>query len=320
MRKRFLIFLIILGLGFGIILFWYKNSLSAVDNKDNTPIMFIIPKGQSVKEIAGNLKKEELIKDQIAFFTYVRLSGLAPKIQAGNYRLNRSMDTIQIANELTIGKTDEWVTIIEGWRVEEIAAKLGQSLGIPESEFLKFTQEGYLFPDTYLIPKDATAKEVIDMILANFRNKVTSEVIEKGKIQGLTLDQIITLASIIEREVKSDNDRVIVAGILLKRLRNGWPLQTDATIQYALGYQAEEKTWWKKKLTSEDLAIDSPYNTYKNIDLPPGPITSPGLATIKAVVEPQKTSYWYYLSDKKGITHFAATQEEHKQNIDQYLR
>lgn len=320
MRKRLLIFLFILFLGLGLFFVWYKQSLSPVDDKDKTPIMFVIPKGQSIKEIAGNLKKDELIRSQIAFFTYVRLSGLATKIQAGNYRLNRSMNVIEIANEFTHGKTDEWVTIIEGWRVEEIAAELAQSLGIPESEFLKFTQEGYMFPDTYLVPKDATSKEVIDMILENFRNKATNEIIEKGKTQGLNLNEVITLASIIEREVKDDSDRVIVAGILLKRLRNNWPLQTDATIQYVLGYQPEEKTWWKKNLTLDDLAIESPYNTYKYVGLPPGPISSPGLSTIKAVTQPQQTSYWYYLSDKNGITHFAKTHEEQEQNIEKYLR
>lgn len=319
MCRRFFIFLIVILLFLGVALLWWKNVISPVNSDNLTPIMFTIPQGQSIKEIANNLQSKKLIKDKIAFFIYIRLSSLGQKIQAGNFRLNQTMNMKEIAHSLTSGTNDVWVVIIEGLRNEEIALLLAQDLSIPESEFLRISKEGYMFPDTYLIPKDATAEKVKEIISKNFDEKVTDKIINKGEQQGLDLDEIITLASIIEREVKDNNDRKIIAGILLKRLNNNWPLQTDATIQYALGYQSGEKSWWKKNLTAADLLIDSPYNTYQYTGLPPDPICNPGLSSILSVVEPQTSSYWFYLSDKQGKIHYAVSQEEHEANIEQYL-
>lgn len=320
MGKRLFVSFLVVLLTFGIVFLWWQDATSAVDPDDTVSVIFVVPKGQSIRKIASNLKEAGLIKDQVAFFTYVRFSSLGPSIQAGNFRLTKSMDVSTIAKELTHGTIDVWVTIIEGWRAEEIAFTLSQNLGIPEGEFLRYSQEGYLFPDTYLIPKEATAAAVINLIIDNFNRRVEKSIIEKGKKQGLNLHQIIILASIIEREVRNSEDRSIITGILLKRLREGWPLQADATIQYALGYQADEKTWWKKNLTIEDLQIDSPFNTYKYTGLPPGPISNPGLSAISAVVSPKTTDFWYYLSDKEGKTHYAQTRKEHEENIEKYLR
>jgi UPF0755 protein len=129
----------------------------------------------------------------------------------------------------------------------------------------------------------------------------------------------MVLASIVEREGRTDEDRPVIAGILLKRLNSDWPLQADATLQYALGYQAFEKSWWKKALTVEDKKIRSPYNTYLNAGLPPAPISNPGLSSIRAVVYPTVSPYWYYLHDPQGRVHYATTLEEHEQNIASYL-
>lgn len=318
--KRILFFLTILFIGSLLLILWWRDATSAVDTNNQTPVMFEISQNQTIKEIASSLKRENLIKDQVAFFVYIRLSGIAPKIQAGNFRLSKSMNVYQISQALTHGTSDIWVTIIEGLRKEEVAQIFSQQMTIPEGEFLKFAKEGYMFPDTYLIPKNSSAEAIVEMIIANFDKKVSPDIIEIGKQQGLNLNEILTLASIIEREVKEDKDRVIVAGILLKRLREGWPLQIDATIQYALGYQPKEKTWWKKELTEEDLKIDSSYNSYINVGLPPGPISNPGLASITAVVKPQKSQYWYYISDLNGKIHYSETDEEHQANIDKYLR
>lgn len=320
MRKRFFIFFLILILILGVTLIWYQRSLSPVSNQDNTAIAFSISKGQSAKEIANQLKQKGLIRSPVAFFVYIRLTGLTTKIQAGNYQLKKTVSTPEIAYELTHGTTDKWITLLEGWRAEEIADAIAQNFNIPRSEFLKLAKEGYLFPDSYLIPQETNAQEIINIILANFQKKVTPEIIAKGQNQGLTLDQIITLASIIEREARQDQDRPIVADILIKRLKNNWPLQADATIQYALGYQPQEKTWWRKNLTKGDLDIDSPYNTYKYLGLPPTPISNPGLASIQAVINPQPTDYWFYLSDKNGFLHFAKTHAQHEENIKKYLR
>lgn len=143
---------------------------------------------------------------------------------------------------------------------------------------------------------------------------------EDAKTIDLSLGQVIILASIVEREGRSAEDRPIIAGILLKRLKADWPLQTDATLQYALGYQAREKSWWKKSLTLEDKNVRSAYNTYLNPGLPPGPISNPGIESIKAVIYPKESEYWYYLHDPAGSVHYATTIEEHNANVAQYLR
>ena len=143
---------------------------------------------------------------------------------------------------------------------------------------------------------------------------------EDMKKEKLTLEEVIILASIVEREGKTGQDRPVIAGVLLNRMQKGWPLETDATLQYALGYQSKDKTWWKKTLTQDDKLIDSPYNTYMNPGFPPGPISNPGIQSINAVIYPKKTEYMYYLHDEKGNVHFAKSLEEHERNIETYLK
>jgi UPF0755 protein len=180
--------------------------------------------------------------------------------------------------------------------------------------------EGYLFPDTYLIPEQATAGGIIEILVNNYYRRFDDSLKAKAKKNGLSEKEVLILASLVEKEGRNDADRQKVASIILKRYRKDWPLQIDATIQYALGYQANEKTWWKKVLTADDLSIDSPYNTYKNTGLPPGPICNPGLSSITAVANANvNTPYWYYLSDKNGKMHYSKTLEEHNANIKSYL-
>lgn len=320
MKKRFLIFFFILIITLGGFFSWYNQATSPVDTADEAPVLFEIPQGQNIKDIIQNLKNQRLIKDKLAFFIYLRFVGLAPKIQAGKFNLKKSMTTFEIANQLTHGTSDIKITIIEGWRNEEITSVISQKLGLSSEEFLQAAKEGYMFPDTYLIPENSTVSSVVQIMLDNFYKRVDEQLLYKAKVQGLDINQLITLASIVEREVRSDEDRKIVAGILLKRVRNDWPLQTDATIQYILGYQSQEKSWWKKELNNEDLQINSPYNTYLYLGLPPGPICNPGISSITAVVSPLESEYWFYISDLKGEIHYAKTQEEHQKNIDQYLK
>jgi UPF0755 protein len=213
-----------------------------------------------------------------------------------------------------------WATTPEGWRVEEIANKLSKLFDIPEAEFLKHTKEGYMFPDTYLVPKDATPAAIAKIFLDTFDTKIGTTLRTDAIKTGLTLPEVITLASIVEREGRSDDDRPVIAGILLNRIKADWPLQVDATLQYALGYQPMEKSWWKKYLTDEDKKVKSPFNTYANLGLPPHPIANPGLSSIKAVIYPKETEYWYYIHDTKGTAHYAKTIEEHQGNISKYLQ
>lgn len=292
-----------------------------MNKTSKTPKIFVVRKGESLTDIARNLQKEELIRNRIVFYLVVKQFGIEKKIQAGDFRLSQTMDTYQIAKNLTHGTLDVWITIIEGLRKEEVAEVISDALNIPEVEFINKAEEGYLFPDTYLIPRQATAETVIAILNKNFESKFDESMKEDARKNGLTQEQALILASLVEREAKFPQDRPKVASVLFKRLRTGIPLQVDATVQYALGYQPEEKRWWKKELSLDDLKYDSVYNTYQNAGLPPKPISNPGLASLEAVVNADsETPYLYYLSDKRGKMHFAKTLEEHEQNIQKYLK
>jgi len=300
--------------------FWWQYGVSAVDPADKTPIIFVVTRGEGGKEIAAALSRENLIHDRTSFFLLIKLLGIEKDLQAGDFRLNKSMDARSIALELTHGILDVWVTTLEGWRVEEIASQLNKDVDIPESQFLASAREGYMFPDTYQVARDATASSVTKMFLDNFNAKVTLAMREDAKKTGLTFAQTITLASLVEREGKTESDRPMIAGILLNRIKLGMPLQVDATLQYALGYQPFEKSWWKKELSDDDKKIDSPYNTYANAGLPPAPICNPGIVSIKAAIYPSTSDYLYYIHDKTGAVHYAKTVEEHNVNIQKYLQ
>lgn len=317
---RVIVFLLVVILSMGAGFAWWFDSTRAADSGDKSHISFRVANGDGVRTIASNLAEENLIRSSTAFFVLVKLMGIERNLQAGEFRLNRTMDSRTIARELTHGFEDVWVTTLEGWRNEEIATALAKNLDLPESEFLREGRVGYMFPDTYLIPQDATAGAIIDIFTRAFDKKVDDAMRADLRAAGMTLEDAVTLASIVEREGRTDEDRPVIAGILLKRLNAGWPLQADATLQYALGYQAGEKTWWKKALTEEDKKVRSPYNTYMNPGLPPGPISNPGSAAIRAVVYPKETKFWYYLHDPTGAVHYAATLDEHNSNIAKYLR
>lgn len=317
---RVVVFLLVLIVSMGSVFAWWFDSTRAADDADTTPVSFRVNAGDGVRTIAANLAEENLIRSPTAFFVLIKLMGIERSLQAGEFRLNRAMDSRVVARELTHGSEDTWITTLEGWRNEEIAAALSKNLDIPESEFLKVAKIGYMFPDTYLVPQDATAGAIIAIFTAAFDKKVTPEMRADIRASGMTLDEVLTLASIVEREGHTDEDRPVIAGVLLNRLKAGWPLQADATLQFALGYQSQEKTWWKKTLYDEDKKVNSPYNTYANPGLPPGPISNPGIASIRAAVYPKKTPYWYYLHDSAGGVHYAVTLEEHNANIEKYLR
>ncbi len=319
MGKKFIILIVVI-LALAIFAYlWWLRAIAPVDKAITSYKTFVIARGEDIRTIAKRLQKEGLIRDPIAFFLLVRYGGFQKDIQSGDFRLSPSEDLKTIAGTLTHGTLDVWVTSLEGWRNEEIALKLNQLIGIPESDFLTNAREGYMFPDTYLIPKDASGAGVASLFLENFNKKVTPDIITKAKQKGLTVNDLIIIASLVEREAKYDEDRPIVASVILNRLKLGMKLDVDATVQYALGYQADQKSWWKKDLTTEDIVIVSPYNTYKNNGLPPGPVCNPGLAAIKAVAEAPDTNYLYYVSDKTGKIHPAKTVEEHNGNVQKYV-
>lgn len=316
--KRFSILIFVLLIFAVGLFFWWSNGLGAVNSKDKTQKIFVIQKGQNVREIANSLKKQGLIKDPIVFFLLVKQLRLDGKIQAGDFRLSPSMDTKTIAENLTHGTLDIWVTVPEGKRAEEIAEILKQSLSTYQESWSKeLTQhEGYLFPDTYLIPKDADIQMIITQMKKNFDQKYQE--LNNQYTSTLPKEEIVILASLVEREAKLDLDRPLVASVLLNRKKIGMAMQVDATVQYALGYQPQEKNWWKRHLTREDIDLNSQYNTYDHPGLPPTPIANPGYKALEAIFTAPKTNYIYYISDKTGKNHYAKTFEEHKSNIERF--
>jgi UPF0755 protein len=316
--KRLIVVIIILLIGIATTGFWWTSGLSPSDSKDNKPVIFAVKQGEGVREIANRLKSQDLIRNPIVFFLFTRINGLDKQIQAGDFRINASMTTPEIANSLTHGTLDIWVTLPEGLRAEEIAEILKDKLPEYEDSWrqeLK-SNEGYLFPDTYLIPRDATIETVINLFRNNFDNKFNS--IKNEKTTGLSDADTVIVASIIEREAAFDTDRPLVGSVIMNRLNLGMALQVDPAIQYAVGYDAPTKKWWKKELTFDDLKINSPYNLHLNAGLPPTAISNPGLSSLKAALNPLVSDYLYFYSDSKGQLHLAKDLNGHNANIQKY--
>lgn len=303
----------------------------AVSSQDPKSRDFLITKGQSVQAVAKNLKREDLIRSELGFRLYMRAS--QKTIQAGRYQLAPNMSLSQIVLTLTSGPKEIWITYPEGVRREEIVARTVKSLEMdPDSartfgkDFEKESQglEGFLFPDTYLFPRDVAAKNVVARLKSTFDAKTGSMAQDIAK-SGMKLNGVVILASIVERETLTDEERPVVAGILLKRIDAGWPLQTDAAIQYFIGSKRCGQTavgvdcdWWTPPIPS-DKEIKSAFNTYLHKGLPPAPISNPGLSSIKAVVYPKESEYWFYLHGADGKIHYAKTIDEHNENIRKYL-
>lgn len=300
-------------------LLWYREGYLPVDRSNTQTKVFVINPGESVTQISRNLDNEQLIRSRIVFYLIVKRLGIEKSIQAGNFRLSPSMSAPEVALQLTHGILDTWVTIIEGLRKEEVVATLAQKLGLSSSVLMRESQEGYLFPDTYLVPKGATETQVLSMLRDTFNDKVTTEIRNAAAKRNLTLNGLVTMASLVEREAQSYEDKQMIAGILFNRLEIGMPLQVDASVQYALGFDEKSQSWWKKDLTFDDLKYDSSYNTYVNTGLPPGPIANPGLDSLQAVAFPTKSSYLFYITGKDGRMRYSTTYIEHQDNIEKHI-
>ncbi len=296
---------------------WWSNGLSPVNVKDTNSKVFVIPKGTPVRMIGNELKKEGLIRDPVVFFIYVKKAGLDRSIQAGSYKLSASMGLPQIIDTMGHGQIDIWVTIPEGLRSEEIAEILESSIPTYSSTWksaLK-AEEGYLFPDTYLIPKDADVEQVITILKNNFYTKIEGIGLSKTTPN---LKEILTMASLIEREALRDDEKPMIASVITNRLAEGMALDIDASLQYSKGKSTQGK-WWDVP-TVEDRKIDSEFNTYKYPGLPPSPIANPGIQAISAAKNPASSNYFYYIHDTKGSVHFARTLSEHNSNVAKYLQ
>lgn len=304
----------------------YNYQLQA-PSRDETPKRFVIKPGQPITQISRNLKETGLVKNAFAFRLLVAQMGIGKNIQAGDFRLSANLPAKELAKLLTHGAIDIWITFPEGLRKEEMAEIIEANLKSSENdkyvfnkkEFIKIAQEGYMFPDTYLIAKDATSDDIANRLKNTFDEKIDQKLLLKGAKNNLTKDEVIILASVIEREAKSNEERPIIAGILLNRLNAGVALQVDATVQYAKGYDSAKDSWWPQVTTRDYESVDSLYNTYLHVDLPPAPISNPGIESIRAAAEPAATDYLYYLHDTEGKIHYAKTVEEHNANIREFL-
>lgn len=317
----------------GFVYLYYQVAVNRKNYDGQGEAEFVITPGQRVYEIANNLRIARLINSTTAFKIYVKLNNLSSKLQAGYYHIPRDLSLKDLVYILQHGKFDLKLTFPEGWRREEMAYYAAKQLGRDSfyQEFLKESEnsEGYLFPETYVVPRDITAKELVAVMKETFDKKYTGASLSIGEKNGLTKKEIVNVASILEREASRDEDRPIIAGILLKRLKNDWPLEADATVQYAQTSRLlptisfaklENFGFWPKEITIDALKADSPYNTRMHPGLPPSPICNPGLASIQAVFKSVETPYWFYLTGTDGIMRYATTLAEHNRNIDQYLR
>lgn len=321
---------LIIALIFAFYSFYWWNNNSAAASTSKNEVDFLILKGRSASQIGEKLYNEGLIKNPLAFKIYVQITGKAEKIQAGEFRLSPNLNLYQIVERLQSGPLELWVTIPEGLRKEEVVEKVIESLEMQgqeaqtfRNEFLSLTanKEGYLFPDTYLFPRDVIAAKVVNKLNQTFEQKI-QDYNEGLAESNYSLQEIVTIASIIERETKSKEEKPIVAGILYKRLESGWPLQVDASVQYAVATEKCSENlnceWWSI-LTKEDLKIQSAFNSYENINIPPAPIANPGLSSLEAAIFPEESDYWYYIHDDDGVIHFAETISEHNANVRRYL-
>ncbi len=325
---------IILAVSFllGAEFFYFKGN-----NTKSTEIE--VKKGESLKEIARNLSEERVINNPFLFSLYVKLLRKDKDLKSGFYVFLSRMTISQVAEKIISGETEkERITFPEGWASEKMAEKLEKEKICKSSEFEKVVRdnpeeilsdypqltsllqnekidslEGFLFPDTYYLEKRENADDVVKKMVSNFSRKISGNILKDIKTQKRSFYDILKIASLLEKEVRSYDDKRVVSGILWKRLDNGIALQVDATISYITG----KKT---TKFYAEDLQTDSPYNTYRYKGLPPTPICNPGIDSIKAALYPRSSEYWYYLSTPEGKTIFSRTFQEHKKAKFKYLK
>lgn len=312
-----------------VFMVYAKGAISAPNSTDSSAIHVVIEPGEGSGDIANELRDARLIKNRFVFILYLNLIKAGDKLQAGEYEIPQNLTMIQMVDLLRHGyAAQNKVTFPEGWTLIKMGERLEAKGIVSKADFLAAAKkeydydflkgkpetvdlEGFLYPDTYTFGKNVTADEVIQKMLKNFDKKLTADMKAKAQQSNLNLYEIITLASIVEREVAKPEDRRLVASVFLNRLQIGMALESCATIQYITGES-------KKQFTYAETRVVSPYNTYINRGLPPGPIGNPSIDSIRAVIEPQESNYLYFLS-ANGVTYFSKTFEEHEAKKAKYL-
>jgi len=335
-KKMSLIIIVVLFIAGGYF-FYYSQTLPAPNTNVGEVKNFTVQPGWGSQKISQELKKAGLIRDEYVFELYVWGKGLSSKLLPGNYALAKNLSIIEVAQILSRGVgSDKEVTLtfIEGWNTGDIAEYLANKGIASREDFFALIQkkavwwdeydflrdkprnldlEGYLFPDTYRVYRDAPLADIVRKLLNNFGAKLTPDLRAEITRQGRTIHEVVTLASIVEKEVATDTDRQMVADIFYKRISAGMGLQSDATVNYVTGLNQTQPT-------AKELEVDNPYNTYKYRGLPPGPICNPSLAAIKAVIYPTGNPYMYFLTTPQGEVIYSRTHDEHVAAKAKYLK
>lgn len=317
-QLAFLLFMAALFLGtvFGVASLFRPPSSSA------RVVRVEVPRHATIRGIAERLESQRLIRHRYAFMLMARLMGESNELKAGEYELQPRMSLLEIIDKLARGDAVAvWFTVPEGYTVPQIADTLSQLGMVERHRFLRLADseasrfdagfkiprrslEGYLFPDSYKFKKGVTEKRILAGMLQNFHEKVVDGLSDDVHASSLPLDKVVIVASLIEREARVPEDRPLISAVIYNRLEHHMPLQIDASVLYALGHH-------KQKVLLADLGVDSPYNTYRHPGLPPGPICSPGLDSIKAALRPARADYLYYVARADGHHIFSATLAEH---------
>ena len=317
------------GVIVGAASWWFRN---AVYEERGLPVRqtdVIVPRGSTFSEVVSLLRERGVLENPLAFRLLARLRHVDADVKAGEYRFPAHQTSDEILKRLVRGEQYAvWVTIPEGYTAHEIAHTLaGRELGEASAYEHLFLHaagivvdgsrtanlEGYLFPSTYLIPTDDRPERVANLLVAEFRRELPRDAAARAKALGRTVPEIVTIASLVEREGKADEDRPLIASVIYNRLGLGMPLEVDASIEYTFAEHHDV-------ITKRDLEVDSPYNTYRHTGLPPTPIANPGKASLTAAFEPAKSDYLYYVAKPDGHSAFAKTLREHEANVARYLK
>jgi UPF0755 protein len=321
----------------GLYLRYRQDDVERPASDDDAPLPFTIEPGETAVTVAARLQEAGLIHDAELFRLYIRYYGVDAHLEAGDFDLRRNMTMLQLAEALQQARMEEvTVTVVPGWRAEEVAEMLARENVLSGDAFLALARqgtfayailadrpegsslEGYLYPETYRLPARATALDLVERMLKTFDQRFTPEMRQAIKAQGMTVYQAVTLASIVQREGVFADELPTIADVYLNRLALGMYLQADPTFQYARGYDAASGKWWAPFDIEDIELVPSPYNTFLNPGLPPGPICSPGQAALEAVAFPADTDYLFFYAKGDGTHAFAATYEEHLANQARY--
>lgn len=311
-------------------LLWHDGLLTTPADANGPEMLFLVDEGESVQSVADRLAQFGLVRDSRAFLDYLVYMGMDTSLQSGSYTLSPAMSIIDIARDMQDSSPlDVVFVILPGWRMEEIAASLPTSgLAATPEEFLAAarnplresfltdasTNEGFLFPDRYVLPRSTDAQGLVETLVRNFALHLTVQLKNDIENQGLTVYQAAILASLVERESIEEKEMPTIASVFLNRWNAGWKMESDPTVQYAIG---TEGNWWPNPLSAFDLDFDSPFNTYLYSGLPPAPIANPSLEALIAVAQPASTNYFFFQArcDGSGLHNFAVTLEEHINNL-----